>query len=137
MIDGLIADLDKLRLLPVPQNDTKNNVPFLALNNGVYLALNTGGQEHYFYVDYITGGIANYAPFMSSLPSYIGRFEDTEKLKSIIGSFSSNIRVESRGRLPGTLEQAVSAAILSRITVGMAPLPLVLVNMPFSKMNAP
>ncbi len=83
LITKLIDDLNTIELLPLAQMGVAGN-----LSNGVYIVLNTGEKDNYFYIDYNTGGISKHMPVMSSLPAYIYRFENTEELKSAIDYYT-------------------------------------------------
>lgn len=103
-IAGLLEQLNSMKLLPCLNENTSKD-----MTNGIYITLNNGDKNSYFYIDYATGGLAEYAPFMSPLPKFEYRFEDTKKLKKVIDEYIS--------KLPGnpqTLEQAVSQAVLKR-----------------------
>ncbi len=101
LVNKIVNDLNRLELLPMTQTGTKNN-----LTNGVYLVFNTGERDEYFYIDYTTGGIAKYAPFMSSWPMYTYRFLNKEAIKPVIDKFIFSIA--ATGDLPSETKIAGS-----------------------------
>lgn len=84
LIGKLIVSLNSLELAPFQKNAVIRDI-----SNGVYIVLNTGEENlnNCFYIDYNTGGLSKHALFLSSLPGYDHRFNNPEKIKSIIDSF--------------------------------------------------
>jgi bla regulator protein BlaR1 len=104
LITKLINDMNNLELLPLSKMSATRN-----FSNGVYMVLNTGEKDNYFYIHNTTGGISRHMPTMSSLPLYSYRFENTEKLKSVFDSFISSVNSKTSGALTSkTIDQAVS-----------------------------
>ncbi|MGE5328672.1 MAG: M56 family metallopeptidase [Deltaproteobacteria bacterium] len=104
MIVDLIRQLNSIKLLPYLK-EKRLTLPM----SGFYLVLDSGNGDTYFYIDYKTGGIVKYAPYMSSLPRFEYRFEDTKQLRKVAYEFISKLPIKSN-----SLEYAVSEAILSK-----------------------
>ena len=105
IITSLLDKLNNIKLLSLTREDIT-----MSPSNGFYIVLKIGSRDLYFYIDYTTGGIAKYAPYMSSLPKFTHRFEDIKQLKKVIDEFTAN----AASMKPETIDQAVSRAIIGK-----------------------